>query len=230
MAYVDDLNAVIPYKDCLFFFQTFESLTKEIGLRIRPNKSKILTSTNCTSPIDYITPEQKVILNESLRKYTFTNKYPQGIETTDGITILGYPLGCKTYINNKLDSIHEEVTNTINSIQASIEDIQTIGPLINNCLLSKYHYTLCTDVLYNETQCSEIYNYDSHHIAKIQDIITDLCKFLAAIDDIPPFLMELVSRPTSQNGTHIINLTKSAISLACTPVLRSIQMVKFGIK
>ena len=41
--------------------------------------------------------------------------------------------------------------------------------------------------------------------------------------------MKLISRPLSQNGLHILNPTRSAISASCAPLLRSIYIAKHGI-
>ena len=46
VAYVDDLNCVIPYEDAYFFCIKFKELAINIGLRLNNKKSSILTSTN----------------------------------------------------------------------------------------------------------------------------------------------------------------------------------------
>ena len=51
LAFVDDLNAVVPYEDCLYYCNTFKQLAKELGPGLREGKSIILTSTNSTSLI-----------------------------------------------------------------------------------------------------------------------------------------------------------------------------------
>ena len=43
LAFVDDLNVVVPYEDCLYYYNTFKQLAKELGLRLREDKSIILT-------------------------------------------------------------------------------------------------------------------------------------------------------------------------------------------
>ena len=45
LAFVDDLNAVVPIEDSLFYCKTFTQLANNLGLRIREDKSIILTST-----------------------------------------------------------------------------------------------------------------------------------------------------------------------------------------
>ena len=42
LAYVDDLNVVVPHEDCLFICQELKRLADEIGLQINPEKLKSL--------------------------------------------------------------------------------------------------------------------------------------------------------------------------------------------
>ena len=96
LAFVDDLNAVVPIEDSVYYCKKFKKLANNSGLRLREDKSKILTSTNNSSPIPYLPMTSKIILTECLNTFT------KGKETTDGIVILGFPIGSKTFINNSL--------------------------------------------------------------------------------------------------------------------------------
>ena len=69
----------------------------------------------------------------------------------------------------------------------------------------------------------------SEHTNNIKDIIHNMAKHISASDIIPQYVIELISRPTSQNGIHILNPVKSAISASCAPLMRSIQIAKHGI-
>ena len=86
------------------------------------------------------------------------------------------------------------------------------------------YYTLCADVFINGKACDNIFTYDSPHCHEINDLFTQVIKFLTAEDIIPPHMKELTERPTSQNGLHILNPCKSVISASCAPVLKSIQI------
>ena len=63
----------------------------------------------------------------------------------------------------------------------------------------------------------------------IKETILEITKHMAATDEIPEYVTELISRPSSQNGIHILNPTRSAISASCAPLLRSIYIAKHGI-
>ena len=87
IAFVDDLNTVVPHKDALFYCGTFKNLANELGLRIREDKSVILASTNNTSPMKCLPSKSQQTLQECLNKYT------NGKGATEGIIILGFPIG-----------------------------------------------------------------------------------------------------------------------------------------
>ena len=54
LAYVDDLNCVIPHEDALFFCKTFKRLATNIGLRLNEKKSTILTNTSGESILTHL--------------------------------------------------------------------------------------------------------------------------------------------------------------------------------
>ena len=54
LAYVDDLNCVIPHEDVYFFCNTFQKLATQIGLRLNEKKSVILTTTSGKSVLQYL--------------------------------------------------------------------------------------------------------------------------------------------------------------------------------
>ena len=149
-------------------------------------------------------------------------------ESVEEINILGFVIGSRKHIDSKVEYIHKEVTNIFDTIIDNIYDTQTIGQLVNNCLLSKFYYTLNSDVFANKTPSNIIFNHTSKNTSKIKDIVLRLCKLIASTDGIPAYVIKLASRLVSQNGTQIASPTRSTISSACTPLLKSIKIAKFG--
>jgi rRNA-processing protein FCF1 len=223
LAYVDDLNCVIPHEDTYFFCKTFETLANNIGLRLNNNKSTILTNISNKSIIPLLSNDNKIIIKKSLREFT-ENK-----ETTDGIVILGFPIGNEKFINEKLNKISHKVTSCFKILENNLSDIQTIGQIFCTSLIPKFYYTLCADVFVNGEKCNNIFDYDSEHCQKINNLFTQTLQFLTVEEIIPPHVKELTERPISQNGLHIFNPCKSAITASCSPVLKSIQIAKKGI-
>ena len=157
LAFVDDLNTVVPIEDSLFYCKTFTQLANNLGLRIREDKSIILTSTNNTSPQPFLPMASNIILNECMNTYT------KGTETTDGIVILGFPIGAKSFINSHLNKLSSNILKTIHSLKSNLDSIQTIGKLFNNSILPKFYHTLCADVFTEGIHSPDIFNFNSQH-------------------------------------------------------------------
>ena len=155
--------------------------------------------------------------------------YTEGKETTDGTTILGFPIGSKEYINKSLLKLVTKVKDITQALKTNLNSVQTVGQLFSNSILPKFYHTLCADVFTEGKNSNDIFNFTSKHTDKIKDIILNLAKRISATDIIPEYVIELISRPTSQNGIHILSPVKSAISASCAPLMRSIQMAKQGI-
>ena len=175
---------MVPHEDVLFYCDTFKKLANELGLRIREDKSIILTSTNNTSPMKYLPSKIQQTLKECLNKYT------EGKETTDGITILGFPIGSNEFINKALFKVYKKVKETIISLKNNLDDIQTIGQLYNNSLLPKFYHTLCADVFSSGISSENIFSFQSKHTDMIKETILEITQHMAATDEIPEYVNE----------------------------------------
>jgi len=54
LGFIDDISTVVPLEDLLFLRQQFRDRGLSLGCFINPDKTRILTSTNGTSPIPTI--------------------------------------------------------------------------------------------------------------------------------------------------------------------------------
>ena len=223
MAYVDDLNCVIPYEDAYFFCKKFKELATKIGLKLNNKKSSILTNTNKISIKPFISNQNRNNLEKCLKEFT-ENK-----ENNEGVTILGFPIGNTSYIMQKMTDLTKKVTTSFNLTKDNLESIQTVGQIFTHTLIPKFYYTLCADVFLHAKTSNNIYEYNSTHSKEINNTFTQVLKYLTKEDIIPQHVKELSERPTSQNGLHLLNPSKSAITATCAPILKSIQMAKEGI-
>eukprot|EP00816_Leptocylindrus_hargravesii_P006607 CAMPEP_0196807082 /NCGR_PEP_ID=MMETSP1362-20130617/7018_1 /TAXON_ID=163516 /ORGANISM="Leptocylindrus danicus, Strain CCMP1856" /LENGTH=258 /DNA_ID=CAMNT_0042180839 /DNA_START=804 /DNA_END=1577 /DNA_ORIENTATION=+ len=121
MAYLDDTTAAVTLEDAEFIIQYIEAKGPELGCFLRPDKCKILTSTNGFSPL-YFLPEDKQKILQRLN-----DKLTTKAEQTDGVRLLGTPdphakiVFFKQCIESKsahlqLASLlaHDEITNVSN--------------------------------------------------------------------------------------------------------------------
>lgn len=105
---MDDLNAAAPYQDAMFYCNTFKRLANDLGLRLRGETRIIITSTNSQSHIEYLLAlVSKNTLNKCLQKYT------KGKETKDGLAILGFHKGSKSFMDTTPLKICSKVKNQL---------------------------------------------------------------------------------------------------------------------
>lgn len=114
-------------------------------------------------------------------------------------------------------------------MQSNLENIQIVEYLFNNSILPKFYHTRCTHIFYEGIHRNDIFIFISKHIDIIKDIILKITKRIAATDNIPEHILELVSRPTLQNEIHIINPVRAAIIASCATLPRSIHKAKHSI-
>ena len=131
--------------------------------------------------------------------------------------------------NKSLHTISSKVQRNFTHLRENLDDIQTIGQLFNNLLLPKLYHTLCDDVFSGGINSSDILQFESEHTVSIKNVILDVVKHLSSSESIPDHVLELISRPTSQNGIHILNHARSSISTSCEPLLRLIHIAKYDL-
>ena len=129
------MSMPLSHMKIVFFCDTFKQLTSELGLKLRGDKSKVLTSTNNISPLPFISHHNKLKLTTCFQNYTL-NK-----ETTDGIHILGFPIGSPKYISNALEVIYTNVTNTFHKLKLNLQDIQTVTQLVKTLAFFRNFFT-----------------------------------------------------------------------------------------
>ena len=72
--------------------------------------------------------------------------------------------------------------------------------------MPKFYYTLCADVFQEEGKSEIIFQFESDHSGNINKVYDKVLKFLSVGKLIPPHIKELATRPTLQNGIHILTL------------------------
>ena len=101
LGFIDDISTVVPLEDLLFLCQQFKERGIPLSCFINPNKTRILTSTNGSSPIHTISstnPGLATNITEAIATFsTKSNKLnpsqPTPVKLTDGFRLLGIPVG-----------------------------------------------------------------------------------------------------------------------------------------
>jgi hypothetical protein len=142
LCFIDDISTVVPLEDLLFLYQQFKDCGISLGCFINHDKTRILTSTNGTSPIPTIsitnpglaTDITKAIATFSTKTNKLNPSQPTPVELTDGFRLLGIPVGSPSFVN---DFINEKLL----TIQQQSDTIHNfIFDLFQSCTVQKIHH------------------------------------------------------------------------------------------
>eukprot|EP00957_Ditylum_brightwellii_P203541 15335091-Ditylum_brightwellii.AAC.2 len=107
------------------------------------DKNKILTSVTGKSILPYIHNKKT---NTDLRKAlsTFTDS-----KVTDGIKVLGIPIGSQAYTERELTTFTEDLQEDAAKIIHTMSDKQTATQIYNQCQLQRAPFRMTADVICN---------------------------------------------------------------------------------
>ena len=115
LAYVDDVNALIPNCDVQLFLDLFKKYGEPLGALLNTEKTRILTSTSSTPTTEKLLhsgyASSRTIGNSLTQAIATYSKDKDGspIKLTEGIRVLGSPVGsttfCKQFIQQILDKV-----------------------------------------------------------------------------------------------------------------------------
>eukprot|EP00957_Ditylum_brightwellii_P176018 13403334-Ditylum_brightwellii.AAC.2 len=156
LCYIDDGNIILDHADVLWFLEELEAVGSSVGAKINRSKTKIFTSTSGTSILPYITcPQARASLTTAIGNYTSG-------ETTDGVVILGVPIGSREFIANALEQFTQDFTEDTTKIMEEMEDAQTALQMYNQCILSRVPFRMIADVICNHDERGNLPADDWH--------------------------------------------------------------------
>ena len=143
MAYVDDVNALIPTCDVELYLQLFKKYGTPLGAVLNTEKTRILTSTNNKSTIGRLlasaySHNNSIVISLQTAIAAFSrDKDGSPLEVTDGLRVLGIPIGshqfCTDFITEPFFSFSKHVSFTSSHtffILTFSRLIMTIFPMI----------------------------------------------------------------------------------------------------
>jgi hypothetical protein len=157
MAYVDDNNNIIHYQDVDFFFDEFTKLAKPRGCNLNALKTRILTSTNGSSPLPQLqltNPQLATSVQSAINKYSITKAAtpdapPVPVELLDGFRLLGAPVGSPSFARQFCLEQAAAAFEAANKLTTSVPDLQTRLRLFAQCTIQKLPHLLGYDVMHH---------------------------------------------------------------------------------
>ncbi len=156
-AFVDDSTKVVPLVDIDFFFRELNRLAPNRGCQLNRFKTRILTSTNGTSPIPAIrftNPSLADELQAAINTYSVTagpspTDPPIGVELLEGCRLLGAPVGSPKFAQQFFNERILAAIIDANKLTETVPDLQTRLRLFAQCTIHKIPHLLGYDVLHH---------------------------------------------------------------------------------
>jgi hypothetical protein len=205
----------------LFLCQQFQQRGISLGCSINPDKTRILTSSNGTSPIQSISTTNPNLAHEITTAIsTYTTK---PVKLTDRIRLLGLPVPVGNdnftieFLNNQLEVIQKQ-TATLHKV---IKDPQTCLRLFQQCTSMKLSlsHLLITNTLHN-LDANTIYTdemiftgYQGPFTTSINKVksnfIADLTNYP---DTLPTYALQIAQLSISNRGLGFYNPSSRALT------------------
>ena len=224
MAYIDDGTLCIPFPDVYSFLRRFAKIGAPVGAVLNTEKTKILTSTTGVSPIPFLSPAHRSELRAAIQHFT------PG-EETQGLRILGIPVGgdqfIRQYLQSFLDTLH---TDTGNLLQ-NMPDLQTAAQVYKRCLLQRVPFQMTADVLLNTTpgDVQQSTDWKTDLTTQVDAITRRVLADIAAVETIPTWTDSMSKLPSKIGGLGLFDSQVSGPAAFVVPLVRSIRYALFGV-
>jgi hypothetical protein len=238
MAYVDDTNILVPLEDVNTVLSEFELIGEPLGAVMNTEKTRILTSTSHSSIYPRLEssrePANQLILadlKEAIDTYS-TDKAGVGVEVTDGLRILGVPIGsksfCQQFITNKLAGAQSDASKILNGL----EDSQTMVQIYRQCTAHKLTHLFTSDVIANadlDALPRHWHLWDSQLATDFRTMTEAFLTNITRADDYSHFAHFMSAVPTRQGGLGIAHPKQTAIPTCILSIKRCLSFCLNGV-
>ena len=242
MTYVDDCNALIPLQDVKTFLELFEKYGGPLGAQLNTEKTRILTSTK--GPRYSILPRllfhpstYKIGVNiwQALSKYSRELNKDTGTykmcEKTDGLRILGVPIGCKSFCDDFIMQAIKKAISNCDKIIDGLDSDQTVLQIFRACTAHKMTHLFAADVLNNKLNDlpRNWYLWESEMADEFSNMIDKVISSVTRRPSIPAHAHLIAIMSTKNGGLGIPHPRSQAIPTFIINTKRCIQYATDGI-
>jgi len=231
MSYIDDCTLSIPYEDLRFFVDEFNRIGRPLGCLLKSQKCQILTSTAGTSPLSILPQNHRDDILYVLNNYC--GGQTAG-EATDGVRILGAPIGNDDFVacyqNKSIRKLQDAIT--------SIHNLLSSDPHISTSLykFSLQHYIshlIPVDILHNNNISSSYKQYLTPFLTTITSMTRAFLLKMTSNPDIndsilPMHAWYIASTPAGMGGLGFDDPATKSIKSFLTPLIRIIRSTHHG--
>ena len=217
-AWVDDLCAAIPYPDLKYTIQFLQKHGPPLGLHLSLPKCKFLTSTNSNSPYQFLPPAHQQTLQ------WIRTTFGEDSEVTDGIRILGAPIGNPNFCTNFQSDTITNIRSETKLLEKYIPDPQSRLTLFRHCINTRANHLLAADA---RSQPSES-PFSSPFSSDLQKISTNFLKNLLHLDTLPEHALQIASLNIISGGLGLTNPFIRAPIFFVSSMINTIRSSSFG--
>ena len=169
-------------------------------------------------------------LSAAISKYS-RNKDGSPAEITDGLRILGSPIGsipfCKSFIQSALDKAKSDSTILLDQLNSR----QTILQLYRTCTQHKLTHLLASDVLTTDFDIlpESLFLWDSDITTNFNNMTHTVLSTLTDRTSIPNHAFHIATMSTKQGGLGLLDPRTSAIPTLLLQLRKGIQYSTDGI-
>ena len=153
LGYVDDVNVLVPTRDVHTFLKLFKKYGEPYGAVLNTEKTRILTNTGGVDipnklKNSWISEDREIgkDLFQAIKDFS-KNKDGSPLEVTDGLRVLGVPIGSQRYCNSFIMKMMTKAVAESNAIRNGLDSDQTILQLFRTCTANKMTHLFAADVI-----------------------------------------------------------------------------------
>ena len=241
MAYIDDVNCLVPHEDVKFFLDKFKLYGEELGGIMNTEKTKILTSTHNTSTVQSLkdtNDEFNQLVAEDLetaialysrQKLEDGSVVPH--EVTDGLRVLGSPVGNNEYCQDFFQKQLKKAKTSASRLLQGLESQQTILQVFRACTSTKMTHLFASDVVCSP-DLPDINKWDlfqSPMCVEFDKMTENVLASLMGVPSIPDASIYMASMATQFGGLGIQNPRATAIPSFVINVKRCLGYINNGV-
>ena len=240
MAYIDDVNMLVPLADVEFVLAKVREYGEPLGAIMNTEKTRVLTSTigektttKLISSEDESTRQLGWSLLRAIAQYSTTIKDGERVpvEVTDGLRVLGAPIGspsfCRTFIAKQMAKAKEASKR----ILEGLDSCQTQLQLYKTCTVHKMTHLFMSDVLAaDEATLPDLWHlWNSQMTSDFDSMTNDFLKDLTSRSDMPAHAQLIASMASNSGGLGLQHPRCTAIPATVLAVKRCLEYATSGV-
>jgi hypothetical protein len=240
LAYVDDCNVLLHHEDVLFFLDRFKQLAEPLGAVLNMEKTRILTSSTGSSLVSKLLLHQQMrmnmrgkLLKQAISKYSvkMVDGIPSSVEVTDGLRVLGAPIGSASFAQDFMHKIPHNAINDSQKLLAGLDDIQTMMRLFSSCTVHKITHLFSFDVFHTPLNAMPtlFYLWESTLCNSFTQMVENFIYQLTNVDHLPPHSSLISTLTVNQGGLGLQHPRANAITVYMTSSKRCLQYAFEGV-